>query len=157
MAILGFGMNPPRLNLELAKAAVSKLAAHEYGIAVGNLVGTFAIAIETADQLSIETVAVVDETMQRLARPDSTNVIVVAANEKHATIAQLASGGIILGGGNGTRKLVDQLILANKPLVGILGTGGAADDGTLPESIPFFTSLDEAIPQLLEQMKLSAD
>lgn len=149
IAILGFGHNPPALNLELAELAGQQLAVAGHDVLVGNLQGTFAIAIESADTHGGQTMAVVDENLAQQPLPASTEIVIVDPLQKHQRIAEIADAGLVLGGAEGTRKLAAQLLAKNKPLVAVKGTGGAVDDRSLPNSIPIADSLEDAIEQLL--------
>ena len=153
VAILGFGHQPPAKNLTLAKTAANSLAASGLGVAVGNLVGTFAVALEASAAAAANTLAVIDDSMLDLARPESTETIVVAAELKHATIAQHAVAGLILGGAGGTLRLTDQLLAAGKPMAAVAGTGGAVDDGSLPNDVPIFSDLEAALAHLAAQLE----
>ncbi len=150
IAILGFGHAPPAYNLELAVIAGEQLAAAGHCVVVGNSVGTFAAAVESAASNGGQTMAVLDEAASvQQTLPASTEIVVVDASEKHQRIATLADAGLVLGGAGGTRKLAAQLIAKEKPLVAVEGTGGAVDDDSLPNSIRVVDSIELAVEQLL--------
>jgi len=147
VAILGFGHNPPPKNLALAAKAANSLAASGFGVAVGSLTGAAAGA---------NTLAVIDDSMVNLLHPESTEVIVVSAESKHAAIANHADAGLVLGGAGGTVRLAAQLLAAGKPLAAVAGTGGSVDDGSLPGNVPVFPDLEEALRHLAAQFERSA-
>ncbi len=149
IAILGFGHAPPAYNLELAVIAGERLAAAGHCVVVGNSVGTFAAAIDSAATHGGQTMVVLDDAAAQQALPASTEIIVVDTVEKHQRIAMLADAGLVLGGAEGTRKLVAQLIAKDKPLIAVKGTGGAVDDHSLPDSIPIVDSIEFAVEKLL--------
>ena len=98
IAILGFGHLPPAHNLELAAVAAEQIAAAGLGVAVGSLKGTFATAIDVAAKNGAPTLAAVDPTMAEQPHPATTEIVVIAPNEKHQRITQIASAGLVLGG-----------------------------------------------------------
>ena len=152
IAILGFGYQPPLQNLKFAEQAITLLSERNFGIAVGNVRGTFLTALETASLLGVQGIAVIDDTMSIEALPSSTRIEVVAKEEKHAQIAKLVSAGLVLGGAEGTRKLSTKLVEADHPVVAVKGTGGAVDDGSLPELIPVVESVEQAVEFLVAKL-----
>jgi hypothetical protein len=152
IAILGFGYQPPARNIKLVEEATSMLAEQNLGIAVGNVCGTFFMALETADRLGVQGVAVVDDSMSTKGLPASTRIDVVAADKKHDQIARLASAGLIVGGAEGTRKLSGKLVAAGHPVAAVKGSGGAVDDGSLSDLIPVFDSVEQAVNDVVNRL-----
>ena len=152
IAILGFGHSPPASNLELAVIAGERLAAAGHCVVVGNSLGTFAAAVESAATQGGQTMAVLDQATAQHTLPASTEIVVVDALEKHQRIANLAGAGLVLGGAEGTRKLVAQLMDKGKPLIAVKGTGGAVDDHSFPSSVQVVDTIDLAVERLLAKL-----
>ena len=118
------------------------------GVLVGNLTGVFAVALQVAHQQNGRSIAIVDETMQSLTIPDSTEVQIVEKTQKHQVLAEIARAGVIIGGGPGTIKLANAFIEHHKPLVAIAGSGGVVDEGVLPQKISVVESVTAAMELL---------
>ena len=151
IAILGFGYQPPKAKLILAQQAVTLFHTIGWGVAVGNLTGTFAVALETAEQLGVHSLAIIDESMSELDRPDTTKIIKVAADKKHPMIAEQAAGALVIGGAKGTLKLVDHFMDRKKPVAAIIGAGGVVDEGALPAEVKLLETLAESITYLSDR------
>lgn len=152
IAVLGFGHCPSAENLEIAAIAGEQLALAGHCVVVGNLLGTFAAAIESAEAHGGQTMAVVDQTIAPNAHSALTEVLVVESSEKHQAIAEMADAGLVLGGAEGTRKLAAKLLAEGKPLIAVKGTGGAVDDQSLPVAVSVADSIDQALELLLAKL-----
>ena len=129
IAVLGFAdpITEARYpqNRLLAYSIGKEITAQGYGLAVGNFTGTFSYALAGAQHHRGTTLAII-ETYLWDNRHRRTDILILTGStaEKHCKLVAMCCGGIIIGGGNGSLHLADQLLLAGKPVIAMAGSGG---------------------------------
>ncbi len=128
IAILGYGEYCSDENGNIAYTVGKLLSTKGLVTCAGNIGGTFKRAFEGAKSVGGNTIAIVSKDMGTKA-PSYCNKIVEVSDTKtkHATIAKLCAGAIVIGGGKGTEKVINQFSLLDKPVIAITGTGGIAE------------------------------
>jgi len=127
IAILGYGKN--------CKPAILKLA-DEIGIAATNYQDELVIGGYTGVFSAVRShfKGVVNLILERHRKAPkallSNCTILPSTADKHTCIASMADGAVVIGGGDGSIRLMTGLLSRNKPIVCIKSTGGAADNMT---------------------------
>lgn len=125
VAILGFAKDCSFNNKVIAFEIGEMLSTAGYVLAAGNITSTFYSAFMGAKKCNGNTFAILEKE-STLIKPDYCDAVLCmdSADEKHKKIAELCSGAIIIGGGNGTKHLEQLFLKLNKPVVAIKSTGG---------------------------------
>jgi len=145
VAILGFANQIDENQISLTEETASKLVALGYGVAVGNLTGTFYHALRTAKKCGGATLGIIEKELCELESQDCDVLQVVSSQEiKHREIASRCIAGIVIGGGFGTLKLIQRFLDRNKKMVAIEGSGGVVTS-ELDPSVILSHSVDHAL------------
>lgn len=151
LAILGFGRRCSDENRRLASEAGKQIADHGIGICAGNLTGTFHYAFEGAKSVSGHTLAIVEKSLNTLESKYCDEVRFVADTSiKHQTIAEKCLGAIVIGGGEGTKKVIDQFLRLEKPVVAIKGSGGIVNS-ELDKRVTIESDVKRALKIIVER------
>lgn len=129
VCILGYGVNVPEKNLKLSRIAARELSKAGITVVTGNLEGTFNEALSAAKSENGKTMVILSEDI----KPKSTNLYddiirVKTSNDKHNKIAEVCDAAVVIGGGPGTKSLIEQMKKRGVKIVSIAGSGGAADE-----------------------------
>jgi len=152
IAILGFTQTPPERNEAMAFKAGQELASLGFGIAAGNLFGTLKQAFNGAKQNRGITLAIIEQAQIFYGHQNCDILeIVPSIKMKHAMIADLCCGALVIGGGSGTLKVVQQFLARDKPVVAIENTSGITNNElrqtTLSTKVKLYPDLNSAIHQ----------
>jgi len=145
IAVLGYGTNCSNLNKDRAFQAGRQIALCGLAVCAGNLAGTFYHAFKGAKSVTGHTIAVLETTKKGLDKPLCDDVIyALDADAKHQIIAEKCLGAIVIGGGEGTNRLIARLLSMNKIVVAINNSGGVVNC-ELDERIKVVESIEKAI------------
>ncbi|MEI6820768.1 MAG: hypothetical protein WCL51_02455 [Bacteroidota bacterium] len=145
IAIGGWGINCPEKNLILANETGSLLASYCYIVCVGGLTGTFHEALKGAKDKGGQTKAFIDAKPDNLSNTYCDEIeIIEDQSTKHIRIARYCDAIILIGGGEGSLKLIDRFLFLNKPVIVINETGGIADS-IISNNITYADTIKEAV------------
>lgn len=145
VCILGFGINVSEQNLELAREAGKELAEAGLITVSGNLQGTFFEAIESSHKVNGKTALIITEDITDSIPVFCKNVEIVKNTEqKHNELVNTCCAVIIIGGGDGSKQVIDMMIKHDRKVVAIAGSGGIADS-YISDKIFRTTSVKEGI------------
>lgn len=133
IALLGFA-NPayetlyPNNSL-LAYQAGEEIVRQGFGLAVGNTTSTFRHALNGAANANGNSLLILEqqpsEASTHYHHQENCKVqLAGCTNEKHQHLVNNSAGGIVIGGGYGTLHLIEQFLMARKPVVAISCSGG---------------------------------
>lgn len=159
IALLGFAETPAAGNLILAVQLGRSLAQRGWTLAVGNTQGTFAYALMEASSNRGQTLAVLERNRPLIANRHLQHVTFAdSQDQKHEYIADTADAGVIIGGGHGSLKLIQQFIKRDKPLCAISRSGGIVDS-ELPRQVTLYQEIYQALDAIeqhgLQELRFS--
>lgn len=144
IAIVGFANNPETGNRLLAAQFAQAAALRHWSITAGNTRGTMAVGLEHAKNLNAETTVVIERNHPIINGRSITNVIYADDHsQKHEIIAQISDAALVIGGGYGSLRLVNALLLYKKPVFALRGSGGITKN-ELPEQVTLCSRAVEA-------------
>ena len=145
ISVLGYGVNCSDFNKEIAFQAGRKIALCGLKVCAGNLSGTFHHAFKGAKMVDGHTSAILEITSKASDKPHCDEVTYVTnTNAKHQLIAEKCLGAIVIGGGEGTKKLIARFLKLNKIVVAIECTGGVVNS-ELDDRVEVVTDIEKAI------------
>lgn len=148
IAILGFAEEVNQLQAQLAQEAAEKITNLGYGLGVGNVSGTFDYALRSAKHNKGITKAIVEQALENKHHSDCDILHVVATqDEKHSAIVDQCLSALVIGGGEGTLKLIDRFLSEDKTIVAISDSGGIVPD-ELDSRVVVSDSVDMALKVL---------
>ncbi len=148
VAMLGFAKQINEQQACLAEDVAEKLVALGYGVGVGNLSGVFDHALQSAKASGGTTMGVIEKDLYKQKHQDCDILLVVSSQEsKHQVLATRCIGGIVIGGGPGTLKLIRHFLDRDKRIVAIDGSGGVVPS-ELAERVILSHSVDHALAVL---------
>ena len=150
IAVLGYGENCSEHNKSKAFHAGCEIASHGLAVCAGNVSGTFHSAFEGAKSVSGHTIAILEVNLKGSDKSLCDEVFYTTDTDtKHQLIAEKSLGAIVIGGGEGTKKIITRLLNTGKTVVAIHNTGGAADS-KLDKRVSVETDIKEAINLILK-------
>ncbi len=129
IGILGFGKDVPEKNLLLAGQTGKLIAEAGWGILTGNTGGTFRVACTAV--IENGGLAKLVYSREDITSDDSLwplKIEVATLEEKHQQMSQLMGAAIVLGGGQGTRRLIQLLVQMGKIVICINHTEGVTEE-----------------------------
>ncbi len=128
IAVLGYATSCSDSNKERAFEVGRLLALRGFTVCSGNITGTFIHAFKGAKSVKGHTVAILQNTQRTADKPycDET-LYALDTNAKHQMICDNCQAAIVIGGGDGTKKLINMFIRLKKGVVAIKGSGGAVN------------------------------
>jgi len=128
ICVLGYGVNVSEKNKELAKEAGKYIAEAGFVTVVGNLQGTFFEALNGANSNNGKTSLILSKDITSEPPVYCTDILFVDNEQaKHLQLAKTCWATIIIGGGEGSRDVVNLMIDQGCKIVAISGSGGIAD------------------------------
>ena len=125
VAILGFANQVNEQQAYLAKDVARKLTALGYGVGVGNLSGMFDQALKSTKSCGGATMAIIEKDVGKQEHRDCDLLLASSSQDtKHQALSTKCIGGIVIGGGPGTLKLIQHFLDRNKQIIAIDGSGG---------------------------------
>jgi len=150
IAILGYATSCTSANKERAFKIGSHIALCGFTVCAGNLTGTFYHAFKGAKSVGGKTLAVLENTKKISDKPYCDEAIfALDTDTKHQMIAEKCIGAIVIGGGEGTKKLITRFLQMNKGVVAISSSGGVVNE-ELDKRAKVMSDLKIAINALLE-------
>ena len=149
IAILGFAKQIDSRQALLAEEAARKISERGCGVGVGNVSGTFEHALNSAKSSKGITMAIIEQDVccRDLQNCDILQ-IVSSQIDKHKALANQCSGALVIGGGHGTLKLIDEFLENQKRIVAIANSGGIVPK-ELNASIEIRDDVDSALRSLM--------
>ena len=138
---MGFAKFCPAYNQLIAQQTVVEIVKKGYGLAVGNHRGTFYHALKTAKYNRGRTLAIVeDHPAPEVNHYCDRLKLIPDTTIKHQLLAQSSVGAIVIGGGEGSKRLIDRFLHLERSVVAIANTGGIVkselDDRVIVVSSP---------------------
>ena len=150
VAILGFANQVNEQQAYLAKDVARKLTALGYGVGVGNLSGMFNQALKSTKSCGGATMAIIEKDVGKQEHQDCDILLVSSSQEtKHQALSTRCIGGIVIGGGPGTLKLIQHFLDRNKKIIAIDGSGGVVPS-ELAKGVILSHSVDQALGLLTQ-------
>ena len=125
--IAGYGIDTPTAHLAMAQDAVRILTVAGFGICNGGYQGIFEASFKAAIEFGGHTRLIIDHQPPVYVADWVDEMETVETQDKHSVIAQRSSLVVVIGGGAGSKKLVDRFIQLAKPVFAMAGTGGATE------------------------------
>ncbi|MCG8414838.1 MAG: hypothetical protein MI746_11525 [Pseudomonadales bacterium] len=149
IAILGFAKQVNERQALLAEEAARKLSESGHGVGVGNVTGTFSHALKSAKENKGLTMAIIEQTLRDRNLSDCDILQIVSTQRaKHEALAKQCSGALVIGGGTGTLKLIEQFLRNGKRVVAIADSGGIVPR-ELGNSVTISSDMDAALRTLM--------
>jgi predicted Rossmann-fold nucleotide-binding protein len=150
VAILGFATQVNERQAYLAKDVARKLTALGYGVGVGNLSGMFDQALKSTKSCGGATMAIIEKDVGQQEHQHCDILLVSPSQDtKHQALSTRCIGGIVIGGGPGTLKLIQHFLGRNKKIIAIDGSGGIVPSELAAEVI-LSDSVDQALGLLTQ-------
>lgn len=150
VGLIGFGIGCSNHQLRLADDLGAAAAQHQLSLLSGGFTGVFQSAFNSCTSSGGNMRFIVEE--HRSSEVPATLSPLVSfvsdAATKHVLLAQQSAGAFLIGGGPGSRKIIDQLIELQKPVVAFIGTDGLADDPKLIQVLHRVHTVNEGINTL---------
>jgi len=128
IAIAGFASKCAKHNIPLITDVCRQAVEGGYGISAGNLSGTFLYAFRETKKRHGHTMAIVESGVAHIHHQHCDILQIVSSNhQKHQMLAQKCVGAIVIGGGHGTKRLIDQFLIQQKPVVALTASGGIVE------------------------------
>lgn len=125
IAILGFGVSCPKVNAETAYEIGREIALDGNIVCCGNFTGTFFFAFKGAKSVKGRTIAILERDKVSQERSFCDEIIIVEnTEEKHKLISEKCIGAIVIGGAQGTGKLINRFLEKGKRVVAVKHSGG---------------------------------
>ena len=152
IAVLGYGTNCSDLNKDRAFQAGRQIALSGFEVCAGNLMGTFYHAFKGAKSASGRTLAILEFTEKETEKPLCDEIVYTSDSAtKHKTIAEKCFGAIVIGGGEGTMKLIIRLLEKNRYVIAINNSGGVVNS-ELDKRVKVVANIEKAIEYFLKQI-----
>jgi len=145
IAIIGFAKHPAPGNFLHAAQLAREVARRQWSLLAGNYHGTMGVGLEHARNGNAETLIVIEKDRPVISGRYISKVI-YAQNQahKHELIAQLSDAAIVIGGGHASLRLVNALLLHNKPVFALRGSGGITAS-ELPKRVLVYSEAADAL------------
>lgn len=128
IAVLGYGEHCSIQNKARAFQAGHEIASRGLAVCVGNLSGTFHHALNGAKRSSGRTIAILESINKISDKSLCDDVLYTKDTEKkHQLIAEKSIGAIVIGGGEGTNKLIARLLSMSRMVIAIRDSGGVVN------------------------------
>lgn len=148
VAILGFAKQINAHQAHLVEDLAKKLVALGYGVGVGNLSGIFDHALHVAKASGGATMGIIEKDLGKQKHQDCDVLLRVSSQAiKYQAISKRCIGGIVIGGGPGTLKLIQHFLGQKKKIVAIDGSGGVVPR-ELAKEVILSHSVDHALAVL---------
>ena len=145
IAVLGYGENCSEHNKSIAFQAGREIASLGLAVCAGNLSGTFHSAFKGAKTIPGRTIAILEVNNKGSDESLCDEIFYTTDTDtKHQLLAEKSLGAIVIGGGEGTNKIITSLLNMGKTVVAIHNTGGAADNKS-DKRVIVETDIKEAI------------
>ncbi len=145
IAIIGFAKHPAPGNFLHAAQLAREVALRQCSLLAGNYRGTMAVGLEHARKGNAETIIVIEKDRPVISGRYISKVIYAQHQaHKHELIAQLSDAAIVIGGGHASLRLVNALLLHNKPVFALRGSGGITE-GELPKGVLMYSEAADAM------------
>ena len=152
LAIIGYGTTCSDQNIELAKEVGAIAAKNHISLVAGNVSATFGYAFKAALEYSVNTICVIEKHVNLPEKHDALEVIWAKDTfDKHHQISEIGDAAIVIGGGTGSKILLQHFLKAHKTVIVIEGTGGLADSD-LPKEVLKAKNTKEAF-EILNTLK----
>jgi len=152
LSIIGYGTKCSQHNAELAKKVGDLAGKNHTSLVAGNVSSTFKYAFEAALKYQVNTICVIEKHKEL---PEKHNALEVFRKkdtfQKHHQISEIGDAAIIIGGGTGSKILLQHFLKSHKTVVAIQGSGGLAD-ADLPKEVLKAKTPEDAF-QLLNAIK----
>ena len=151
VAILGFANQINQRQTCLAKDLAEKLTTLGFGVGVGNLSGIFQQALKSTKACGGATMAIIEKDLSKQEHKDC-DILLISSSQKtkHQALSTRCIGGIVIGGGPGTLKLIQHFLDRNKKIIAIDGSGGIVPS-ELVEGVILSHSVDQALAALTRE------
>lgn len=145
IAVLGFSTPCSLYNEDSAYEIGRILSDHGYAVTAGNITSTFYYAFKGAKSNNGKTLAILEKDFE-LQNKFYCDAIerVTTVDDKHTKIADSCIGAIVIGGGNGTKHVVNKFLQRNKPVIAIKYSGGIVES-ELDEQISCVSNIKESL------------
>ncbi len=128
IAVLGFATLCSDYNKEIAFEVGRLLAVRGFTVCSGNIIGTFIHAFKGAKIVEGRTVAILEDNKRSADKPFCDEALyALDTDTKHQLICETCQAAIVIGGGEGTKKLISRFIHLNKDVVAIKESGGVVN------------------------------
>ena len=152
LAIIGYGTRCSNQNAELAKEVGAIAGKNHISLIAGNVSATFGSAFKAALEYPINTICVLEKHTNLPEKHDAQEVFRTKDTfEKHHKISEIGDAAIVIGGGIGSKILLQHFLKAHKTVIVIEGSGGLADSD-LPKEVLKAKNPEEAF-QILNAIK----
>ena len=149
LGIIGYGTDCSQENAELAKIVGDLAGKNHISLVGGNVSATFKYAFESALTYQVNTICVIEKHKELPAKHNALEVLRRKDTfEKHHQISEIGDAAIIIGGGIGSKILLQHFLKAHKTVIAIEGSGGLAD-ADLPKEVLKVKTPKEAFQILL--------
>jgi len=149
IAVLGYATHCSEFNKEIAFDVGRLLALRGFIVCSGNITGTFIHAFKGAKSVKGHTVAILENTQRTAHKPFCDDAIyALDTDAKHTLISEKCQAAIVIGGGEGTKKLINRFIHLNKDVIAIKGSGGAVNS-KLNGNVRVLDNLELAVSELI--------
>ena len=157
VAILGFANQINQRQTCLAKDLAEKLTTLGFGVGVGNLSGIFQQALKSTKACGGATMAIIEKDLSKQEHKDC-DILLISSSQKtkHQALSTRCIGGIVIGGGPGTLKLIQHFLDRNKKIIAIDGSGGIVPS-ELVEGVILSHSVDQALGLLTQKLSISVN
>ncbi len=148
IAILGFAKSCSQYNAKLAYLLANALVIRDFELLLGNTQGTFKYAITGARLAGGLVNLVLTPDLNKVNKTIShPSLLVKNSDTKHQLIAQRCRTGIVIGGGLGTLKLINELLKQNKKVIALANTGGVVMR-ELPSKVVVCSTIDDVLQRI---------
>lgn len=154
LAILGFGTECSKKNAQIATTTGKIAGKNGISLVAGNVTSTFAYAFKAAKEFKVANICVIEKQKRQIQSHDATELYF--SNDtysKHDQITDLADAAVLIGGGPGSKLLLNHFIKHKKTVVAIEGTGGIVNKN-LPKTVHIAKNITEAFKFLFSTKKV---
>lgn len=145
IAIIGFAKHPVAGNFLQAAQLARSIACRRWSLLAGNYRGTMGVGLEYAHNAGAKTTVVIEKDKAIITGRYISNVIYAQHQaHKHELIAQLSDAAVVIGGGHASLRLTNALLLHNKPVFALRGSGGITE-GELPKRVLMYSEATDVI------------
>ena len=135
LAIIGYGTTCSEQHAELAKEVGTIAGKNHISLVAGNVSATFGSAFKAALGYPINTICVIEKHVTLPLEHDAQEIYRTKDTfEKHHQISEIGDAAIVIGGGTGSKILLQHFLKAHKTVIAIEGSGGLADTD-LPKEV----------------------
>lgn len=145
ITIIGFAKEPVAGNFLQAAQLARSIALRRWSLLAGNYRGTMGVGLEYARSADAKTTVVIEKDRAIISGRNISSVIYAQHQaHKHELIAQLSDAAVVIGGGHASLRLVNALLLHNKPVFALRGSGGITE-GELPKRVLMYSEVSDVI------------